>query len=92
MVQLELPNNPVPIPPGECIPGLEDWTCIWPLPEQPYYEWIIFEENIYYFCDPVVYPGAPAYFDVATYCIPEPATMGLLALGACVAVLRRRRK
>ena len=42
--------------------------------------------------DPVFYPESLGAAPVITATVPEPATMGLLALGGMATVLRRRRK
>lgn len=42
--------------------------------------------------DPVYYPESLGAAPVITATVPEPATMGLLALGGMATVLRRRRK
>jgi|GEM_PF-1659793 len=58
----------------------------WELDYQPQFETIVFPNNAYNLLDSYVKD-----WDVATICVPEPATMTLLALGGLV-VLRRRRK
>ena len=58
----------------------------WELDYQPQFETIIFPNNAYKLLDSYVKD-----WDVATICIPEPATMALLSLGGLVALLRRKR-
>jgi len=57
----------------------------WTLDDQPAFEQIIFpNEDYYYLANDV------KDFNVATECVPEPLTVGLLALGG-LALLRRKR-
>ena len=58
----------------------------WKLDYQPQFETIIFPNNAYSLLNSYVKD-----WDVATICVPEPATMALLALGG-LTVIRRRRK
>ena len=70
------------------IASLDDGQLLftWELDYQPQFEAIIFPNNAYNLLDSYVKD-----WDVATICVPEPATMTLLALGG-LAVLRKRRK
>ncbi|MGC9454566.1 MAG: PEP-CTERM sorting domain-containing protein [Phycisphaerae bacterium] len=59
----------------------------WELDCQPQWEEILFPSYMDYY----VLEGEVASWNVATICVPEPATMVLLAMGGLAVVMRRRR-
>lgn len=67
------------------------WTGSFRLPNQPPYETIVFGNDPGYRTGDELASGFVVdSFCVSSFCVPEPVTMGLLALGG-LALLRRRR-
>ncbi len=58
----------------------------WKMDDQPPFERIIFPNTDYYYLT-----GDIKDFNIATECVPEPATMGLLVLGGIGLLIRRKR-
>ncbi len=59
----------------------------WTMDDQPPWERIIFPNTDYYYLT-----GDIKDFNIATECIPEPATMLLISMGGIGLILRRRKK
>jgi len=77
-------------PSEPAIPGYDDWTYPIILPLQPAWEYVIFPVDVQYIVGNPLIEG-PKYIEFGTYCVPEPATLGLLTIGGVGALLRRRR-
>lgn len=72
------------------------WTWHWTVDPQPPYEFIQFPDKGYWNLGQEIDETEPYYMgvdivEVGTLCIPEPATLLLLALGCMGLVLRRKR-
>ena len=61
--------------------------------DQPAWEKVVFPSDEYTLIDKVGQQGYNVFeWNIATECVPEPATLALLTLGGVAALLRRRRK
>ena len=84
-----LPGNDLCIPAvvAECLQQENGWmTCA--------YDFIL-EPNPEFESFGLKFDTYPAFVDqvvIDTWCVPEPATLSLLAIGACLPVIRRRRR
>ena len=60
--------------------------------DQPAWEKVVFPSDEYVLIDKVLQQGYNVFeWNIATECVPEPATLSLLALGALLTLVRRRR-
>lgn len=86
-ITLKLPDETLVTPTkAEYSPDNGQILLTWELDFQPSHEWIIFPSNDYHNLT-----GDVKDWDVATICVPEPATLMLLAIGGLLAIRRRRR-